>query len=232
MSNHPTTPKLSVVIPVFNESGTIRTLLERVRAVPIVTEIIVVDDCSKDGTRELLQELQTTFHFKLIEHEGNKGKGAALHSGFRHVTGDLTVVQDADLEYDPSDYVKLIRPFLEGDADVVYGSRYLARLRSPFWHTLANKTLTFLSNLLNKLHLTDMETCYKMFRTDVINKLPLRCDRFGFEPEVTALLADLGVRIREVPISYQPRGYSEGKKIGPLDAVKTVVAILLYGILR
>jgi len=221
---------LSVVIPVYNEAATVRPLVQKVAAIREVAEMIVVDDGSGDGTRTVLEGLKKEYGFRLLAHERNRGKGAAIRTGLRHATAPYTVVQDADLEYDPADYPRLLAPLLAGKADVVYGSRYRGCPEAEAWHTLVNRCLTFLSNLVNRRHLTDMETCYKVFPTKLLRSLPLRCDRFGFEPEVTALLSRRGARIAEVPVSYRRRGYREGKKIGPWDAVKTVAAILLYGL--
>lgn len=232
---------LSVVMPVFNEAATIREILRRVAAVPLRKEIIVVDDGSGDGTRELLAEIQTgglpdPEHNRLhvIAQPENRGKGAALRAGFRAVTGDIVVVQDADLEYDPGEYPVLIAPILDGRADAVYGSRFLG---SPhrvlfFWHMVGNKLLTLLSNMLTDLNLTDMETGAKAFRADVIKNIPLVSDRFGFEPEVTAKLARMRARIYEVPASYSGRNYWQGKKIGWKDGVEAVWTIVRFGLSR
>jgi glycosyltransferase involved in cell wall biosynthesis len=227
---------LSVVVPCYNESATIRQILARVAESPVVREIVVVDDCSRDGTREILRDLERAWpsHLPPLKpafHAVNRGKGAALRTGFRRVTGDLCIVQDADLEYDPREYPKLIQPILDGDADVVYGSRFAGFPRRVlyFWHALGNRFLTTLSNMMTNLNLTDMETCYKVFRSEIIQGLPLRSDRFGFEPEVTAKLAKLGCRIYEVPISYRGRSYAEGKKIGWKDGLQALWLILKYG---
>jgi len=226
---------LSVVIPCYNEISTIAQILRRVAEIPIVHEIIVVDDCSKDGTRDVLREISATWPaerppLKVIYQSVNRGKGAALRTGFGQASGILTVVQDADLEYDPREYPKLVQPILEGDADVVYGSRFAGFPRRVlyFWHSLGNHLLTMLSNMATNLNLTDMETCYKVFKTEILQAIPLRSDRFGFEPEITAKIAKLGCRIYEVPISYRGRSYAEGKKIGWKDGVQALWIILKY----
>jgi glycosyltransferase involved in cell wall biosynthesis len=222
--------KLSVVIPVFNERHTIVPLLERVRSVPLQKEIIVVDDGSTDGTRELLSTLNGNDGLRVLLQPRNRGKGAALRAGFEHVTGDIVVVQDADLEYDPAEYPALIQPILANKADVVYGSRFLSGPHRVllFWHSVGNKVLTTLSNMLTDLNLTDMETCYKVFRADLLKKIRLRENRFGFEPEFTAKIAKARCRIWEVPISYSGRDYTEGKKIGWRDGIAAIFLILKY----
>ncbi len=226
--------KLSVVIPVYNEVNTIEKVLERVKAVhiPLEKEIIIVDDGSTDGTREKLSEIQRADpSLKIILHERNMGKGAALRTGFQHVTGQIVIIQDADLEYDPSEYPRLLGPILDGRADVVYGSRFLGgttRRVTSFWHYMANKFLTFLSNMLMNLNLTDMETCYKVIRTDVLKRLNLRGNRFEIEPEITAKLARIGCRIYEVPISYSGRDVSEGKKIKWKDGIAAIYYIVKF----
>jgi len=222
--------KLSVVIPVFNERPTIEECLRRVRAVDLDKEIVIVDDCSTDGTREFLRSMPPADDVRVYEQPQNRGKGAAVRRGFAEVTGDVVVIQDADLEYDPNDYHKLLAPIRDGVADVVYGSRFLGWPRRVlrFRHQLANRFLTLLSNLVTDLNLTDMETCYKMMTRDVVRTLRLRSDRFGIEPEITAKIARLGYRVYEVPISYHGRDYWEGKKIGWRDGFAAVWTILRY----
>ncbi len=222
--------KLSVVIPVFNEKKTILEILRRVRSVDLPKEIILVDDCSTDGTREILRSLPAGDDLKVIFQPRNTGKGAALRAGFEQVTGDIVVVQDADLEYDPADYQELVQPILANKADVVYGSRFLSGPHRVllFWHYVGNRLLTTLSNMLTDLNLTDMETCYKVFRSDLLRKIKLRENRFGFEPEFTAKVAKARCKIYEVPISYSGRDYSEGKKIGWKDGVAALFIILKY----
>jgi len=223
--------KLSVVIPVYNERATVGEILARVEAVDIgfPKEIIVVDDFSTDGTREVLQGLGRP-GLRVLLQERNRGKGAALRRGFAEADGDIVLVQDADLEYDPAEYPHLIAPILNGRADVVYGSRFLGGPHRVllFWHSLGNRFLTTLTNMVSNLNLTDMETCYKVFRRDILQKLRLRSDRFGFEPEVTIKLAKLRARIYEVPISYAGRDYSEGKKIGWKDGLAAFYHILRF----
>lgn len=224
---------LSVVIPCYNEKDTIEIALERVRNCGLKTEIIVVDDGSTDGTRELLQgELRGRID-KILFHKNNMGKGRALRTGFQAATGDLVIVQDADLEYDPKDFQRLVEPFIygEADADVVYGSRYLRNGRfrvDGFYHEFGNKMLTAISNICSDLSLTDMETCYKMFRRDVIQSVKLCENRFGFEPEVTAKIAKKRCKIYELPVSYHPRTFEQGKKIGWKDAVRAIYCIIKY----
>lgn len=222
--------KLSVVIPVFNEKNTVLRLLERVRSVDISKEIIVVDDCSSDGTRDILQGLAPSKDLKIIFQPRNMGKGAAVRAGFERAAGDIVVVQDADLEYDPAEYGNLIQPIIDGKADVVYGSRFLGGPHRVlfFWHFVANHFLTTLSNMLTDLNLTDIETGYKVFRADVLRRIKLRENRFGFEPEFTAKVARAKLRIYEVPISYSGRDYSEGKKITWKDGVAALYFILKY----
>jgi glycosyltransferase involved in cell wall biosynthesis len=226
--------KLSVVIPVYNEKATIRELHASVMAVDINKEIILVDDGSTDGTREIVKELEGGIT-RVALHDRNRGKGAALRTGFRYATGDIVIVQDADLEYDPSQYPLLIKPILAGKADVVYGSRFVTgeyRRVLFFWHMLGNKFLTFLSNMMTNMNLTDMETCYKAFRREVLDKITIEEDRFGFEPEITAKISKLNLRIYEVGISYSGRTYLEGKKVGWKDGIAALLCILKYNLLR
>lgn len=226
--------KLSVVIPVYNEARTVAQLLERAAAVHVgfEKELIVVDDGSRDGTRELLQELGARHpEWRIILHPRNQGKGAALRTGFAAATGDIVLVQDADLEYDPAEYPLLLKPILDGHADVVYGSRFLGG--GPhrvlfFWHYVGNKVLTTLSNIMTNLNLTDMEVCYKVFRREVLNSLRLRENRFGIEAEITAKVARGRWRIYEVPVSYYGRSYAEGKKITWRDGIRSLWCIFKY----
>lgn len=227
---------LSVVIPVYNELRWVESILERVRTADRLgceLELVVVDDCSTDGTSELLRELATRIpEMKLYRQEPNQGKGAALRRGFREARGQLVLVQDADLEYSPDDYPVLLRPLLDNRADVVFGSRFLGGPHRVlyYWHSVGNKILTTVSNGFSNLNLTDMETCYKVFRKEVLDRLELKQDRFGFEPEVTAKVARLGARVFEVPISYNGRTYNEGKKIGWKDGVQAMYCIVRYGL--
>lgn len=228
--------KLSVVIPVYNEERWVRELVRRVQAVRIPKEIIIVEDCSTDNTRAVLKELEAEHDNILVFYQPhNQGKGAALRRGFQEATGDVVLVQDADLEYDPAEYPRLIRPILENRADVVYGSRFIGETHRVlyFWHSVANKMLTMLSNMLTNLNLTDMETCYKVFRREVLQGITLKSDRFGFEPEITAKVArrrpgQAPWRIYEVPISYSGRTYEEGKKIGLKDAFNAFFCMLRF----
>lgn len=223
--------KLSVVIPVFNERKTIEEILRRVQAVDVglEKEIIVVDDSSTDGTRELLQNIASP-RVKVLFHEKNMGKGAALQTGFARAEGDIVLVQDADLEYDPREYPRLLEPILDGRADVVYGSRFLGGPHRVlfFWHYIGNKMLTAFSNILSNLNLTDMETCYKVFKKEVLQQIRLKSRRFGFEPEITVKMAKLKCRIYEVPISYSGRLYEEGKKIGWKDGVAALFHLIRF----
>jgi glycosyltransferase involved in cell wall biosynthesis len=226
--------KLSVVIPVYNERNTIREIHDAVKAVNLEKEIILVDDFSTDGTREMISLIADDIT-KVIFHEHNMGKGAALRTGFKNATGDIVIIQDADLEYDPGQYPKLIQPILDGKADVVYGSRFATgdyRRVLFFWHMVGNKFLTLLSNMFANLNLTDMETCYKVFKREVLQKITIEENRFGFEPEITAKIAKLDVRIYEVGISYSGRTYKEGKKIGWRDGFSAIRCILKYNLLR
>jgi glycosyltransferase involved in cell wall biosynthesis len=227
---------LSIIIPCYNESDTIENIVCAVRESPIDDkEIIVVDDFSRDGTRDVLKNRLEGLVDRVIYHESNMGKGAAIRTGFRVASGDVLLIQDADLEYNPREYDRLLKPILEGKADVVYGSRFVGG--DPhrvlyFWHYIGNKFLTILSNMFTDLNLSDMETCYKVFRRDIIEKITIEEDRFGFEPEITAKVARLKCRIYEVGISYTGRTYLEGKKIGWKDGVRAIWCILKYNLLR
>jgi glycosyltransferase involved in cell wall biosynthesis len=225
---------LSVVIPVYNERDTIVEVLARVAAAPFSKEVIVVDDASEDGTREKLEALRRRGRLdKLVLHPQNRGKGAAVRSGFQEASGDIILIQDADLEYNPLEYPRLLEPILLGKADVVYGSRFLtseAHRVLFFWHSIANRALTLASNMFTNLNLTDMETCYKVFRAEVARALDLQEERFGFEPETTAKVARMRCRVYEVGISYDGRSYAEGKKIGWKDAVRALFCVLRYGL--
>ncbi len=227
--------KLSVVIPCFNEESTIEAIVDAVRATPYEDlEIVVVDDASTDGTGKVLDAIAYKVD-QVHRHAVNQGKGAALRTGFGAVTGDIVIVQDADLEYDPRDYPRLIQPILEDRADVVFGSRFTGGESHRvlyFWHSVMNKLLTLFSNMLTDLNLTDMEVCYKVFRREVLDRITVEENRFGFEPEITAKVAKLGVRIYEVGISYSGRTYEEGKKIGWRDGVRAIWCILKYNLLR
>jgi glycosyltransferase involved in cell wall biosynthesis len=225
---------LSVVIPCYNEVTTVQRLLEQVRRVPLQMEVIVIDDGSTDGTRDLLPRLEREGLIdQLVFHERNAGKGAALITGFTRATGDVVVVQDADLEYDPAEFPLLLEPILAGKADAVYGSRFLGGPHRVllFWHSVGNRVLTLLSNMFTDLNLTDMETCYKMVRRELLQSLPLTARRFGIEPELTARLAQAEARIYEIQISYNGRSYAEGKKIGWKDGVSALWSILKYNLL-
>ena len=225
-------PLLSVVMPAFNERETIDEIVTRVLAVPMQIELIVVDDCSTDGTRDRLKDLQQHYGFTLLLQERNQGKGAALRRGFAAVTGDIVVIQDADLEYSPEEFPVLVDLIIEGRADVVYGSRFLGRHRVfLFTHYLGNRVLTLITNVLYNTMLTDMETCYKVMRRDVLESLDLRSDGFGIEPEITAKIFKRGYRVYEVPITYDGRSYDEGKKIGWKDGLVALWVLLKYRVL-
>jgi glycosyltransferase involved in cell wall biosynthesis len=233
---------LSIIIPAYNEANTIHLILDKLNEVQLIgdieKEIVIVNDCSSDATQAVISKYMETssLNIQYFEHEKNKGKGAALHTGISKATGDYLVIQDADLEYDPNEFNDLLKPILLGFADVVYGSRFVGN--NPhrilfFWHSIGNKWLTFLSNMFTNLNLTDMETCYKMFRIDLIQGLKLRERRFGFEPEVTAKISRVpNVRLYEVGISYYGRTYEEGKKIGWKDGFRAVHCIIKYGLFR
>ena len=224
--------KLSVIMPAYNEEKTIREIVERVRSVDLQKEIIIVDDGSSDETPVILKKLAARYADELlvIFQEQNHGKGAALREGFRHATGEIIIIQDADLEYDPADYTQLLKPILDGRADVVYGSRFLGGPHRVlfFWHYVGNKFLTMISNILNNLNLTDMEVGYKVFRRQILEQIQLKSNRFGFEPEFTAKIAKLRPRIYEVPISYSGRSYEEGKKITWKDGIVALICIVWF----
>jgi glycosyltransferase involved in cell wall biosynthesis len=229
--------KLSIIVPVYNERNTILQILQRIEKTPYAKEIIVIDDCSSDGTRDILRELEASREIpsvRVLYHEVNQGKGAALRTGIAGAAGDIVIIQDADLEYDPSEYGVLIHPIVTGLADVVYGSRFLSGPHRVlfFWHSLGNKVLTLLSNMFTDLNLTDMETGYKAFRRELFSKVVIEENRFGFEPEITAKVAKLRCRLYEVPISYFGRDYSEGKKITWKDGFRALYCILKYNLLH
>jgi glycosyltransferase involved in cell wall biosynthesis len=227
--------QLSIVIPAYNEQATLEEIVRRVERVPVDKEIIVVDDCSADNTPTIGQQLAAAGRIRYLRHEVNQGKGAALRTGFAAAQGDMVIVQDADLEYDPIDIPTLMEPILADKADVVYGSRFVGG--GPhrvlyFWHSIGNNVLTLASNMFTDLNLTDMETCYKLFRREVLQKLEIEENRFGFEPEITAKIAKMGVRVYEVGISYSGRTYAEGKKIGWRDGVRAFYCIAKYNLRR
>ncbi len=223
---------ISVIIPVYNEVTTIKEIVKRVQSVDLAKEIIIVDDASTDGTREALNELKEGEGITVLFHESNQGKGAALRTACKEVKGDIVIIQDADLEYDPQEYSKLIRPIIEGKADAVYGSRFLGGPHRVllFWHYVGNKLLTLFSNMFTNLNLTDMETCYKVFKTSLLKELSIESNRFGVEPEITTKLAKLKCRIYEVDISYSGRDYGEGKKINWKDGVAAFYWIVKYNL--
>jgi glycosyltransferase involved in cell wall biosynthesis len=222
--------KLSVIMPVYNEVKTLEEIVSQVLATKLVHEIVMVDDGSTDGTRDIMKQWEKHRVIRVIYHEQNKGKGSAVRTGFEAATGDVFVIQDADLEYDPRDYPKLLQPIEEGRADVVYGSRFIGgpSRKVYFWHRVGNQMLTLVTNILYNLDLTDMETCYKCFRAEIVRGMPLRSRRFDFEPEITAKIAKRGYRIFEVPIAYYGREYHEGKKISGWDGFPAIWTLIKY----
>lgn len=228
--------KLSVVIPCYNERNTVEALVKAVKEAPYPDkQIVIVDDFSTDGTRDILRGRVGGDGITVVFHDRNQGKGAALRTGFKHATGDIVIVQDADLEYDPNEYTRIVKPIVEGKAEVVYGSRFMggdAHRVVYYWHMVGNWLLTTISNMLTNINLTDMETCYKAFRREILNKITIKEDRFGFEPEITAKVAKLRCRIYEVGISYYGRTYEEGKKIGWKDGLRAIWCILKYNLVK